>query len=80
LSQEDDILDIVDEYMSSTMNLDEYDEDDAEAWLRDNYPDKAEDEDFLDDFLDEVLNQFEPDDIDESLDDDFYPFERALND
>ena len=80
LSQEDDILDIVDEYMSSSVNLDEYDEDDAEAWLRDNYPDKAEDEDFLDDFLDEVLNQFEPDDIDESLDDDFYPFERALND
>lgn len=70
-----DVDDAVEDYMSQT-SVTSYDEDDAIDWFDDNYED-ASDED-LDDFLDAVSDEFTEDDINESIDDEFFANEPSI--
>lgn len=75
----DDYEEIAREYIDST-DLDEYDEDDAIAWCEENYPEIADDDSCLDDLLDAICDMFVEDDINESINDEFYSSEKELKD
>lgn len=69
------IKDLVDEYIAQ-YDGDDYDEDDAADWLDDNFD---VDVDTREDFLDAVADFYAEDDINESVADEYFPFERAID-
>jgi len=74
----DDYQDAAQEYLEDT-DLEEYDEDDAIAWCEENYPEIASDDECLDDFLDAVCDMFVEDDLNESINDEFFAKEKEMN-